>query len=149
MVELRREINSHIRERLAREGRLHGPSMNAEHLVSKGYTNAEKALAGNCAVGDTVAFHRPYKRLGVEKGDERRVAGVDYWNREVLLDNGKGGAIRWKPGRSAGARAGPRSTGPKGSSSAPATASAGPATTPGSGWSTAAPPRSPKSGTGG
>ena len=106
VVELRREINSHIRERLAREGRLHGPSMNAEHLVSKGYTNAEKALAGNCAVGDTVAFHRPYKRLGVEKGDERRVAGVDYRNREVLLDDGKGGAIRWKPGEIGGRKDG-------------------------------------------
>ena len=71
--ELRQEINGHIRERLAREGRIHGPVMQSERLVSQGYTNAEKALAGNYAVGDVVAFHRPYKRIGVEKGDERRV----------------------------------------------------------------------------
>ena len=95
--ELRREINEHIRERLAREGRIHGPAMQAERLVSRGYTNAEKALAGNYAAGDVVAFHRPYKRIGVEKGDERRVMGVDHRSREVLLDDGKGGRAAWKP----------------------------------------------------
>ena len=75
---LRQEINGHIRERLDREGRIHGPAMQSERLVSRGYTNAEKALAGNYAAGDVVAFHRPYKRIGVEKGDERRVTGVNH-----------------------------------------------------------------------
>ena len=107
--ELRQAINGHIRERLAREGRIHGPAMQAERLVSKGYTNAEKSLAGNYATGDVVAFHRPYKRIGVEKGDERRVAGVDHKGRAVLLDDGKGGTVAWKPaeigGRQGGAEA--------------------------------------------
>ena len=103
--ELRREINGHIRERLAREGRIHGPAMESERLVSKGYTNAEKALADNYAMGDVVAFHRPYRRIGVEKGDERRVIGVDRRNREVLLDDGKGGSVAWKP-RHVGGRKG-------------------------------------------
>ena len=76
--QLRQAINGHIRERLAREGRIQGPAMQGERLVSMGYTNAEKALAANYGVGDVVAFHRPYKRIGVEKGDERRVAGVDH-----------------------------------------------------------------------
>ena len=91
--ELRQAINGHIRERLAREGRLHGPSMETERLVSKGYTNAEKALAGNYAKGDVVAFHRPYKRLGVEKGDERRVAGVDHKAGAVRLEGKHGGTV--------------------------------------------------------
>ena len=104
--ELRREINGHIRERLAREGRIHGPAMESQRLVSKGYTNAEKALAGNYAVGDVVAFHRPYRRIGVEKGEERRVAGVDHKAREVLLDDGKDGTVAWKPGEIAGRRGG-------------------------------------------
>ena len=95
--ELRQAINGHIRERLAREGRIHGPAMQGERLVSKGYTNAERSLAGNYAAGDVVAFHRPYKRIGVEKGDERRVAGVDHKGRAVLLDDGKGGTVAWKP----------------------------------------------------
>ncbi|MYF07465.1 MAG: relaxase domain-containing protein [Rhodospirillaceae bacterium] len=104
--ELRQAINGHIRERLAREGRLHGPAMESERLVSKGYTNAEKALAANYAPGDVVAFHRPYKRIGVEKGDERRVVGVDHRSREVLLDDGRGGRVAWKPGQIGGRKGG-------------------------------------------
>ncbi len=104
--ELRQAINGHIRERLAREGRIHGPVLEGERLVSKGYTNAEKALAGNYAPGDVVAFYRPYRRIGVEKGDERQVAGVDHERREVLLDGGEGGTVRWKPGEIAGRRGG-------------------------------------------
>ena len=104
--ELRQAINGHIRERLAREGRIQGPAMKSERLVSKGYTNAEKALAGNYAAGDVVAFHRPYKRIGVEKGDERRVMGVDHKARAVLLDDGKGGRVAWKPEEIGGRRGG-------------------------------------------
>ena len=103
---LRERINGHIRERLAREGRIHGPALQSERLVSKGYTNAEKALAGNYAVGDVVVFHRPYKRIGVEKGDERRVAGVDHARREVLLGGDEHGTVGWKPGEIAGSRGG-------------------------------------------
>ena len=104
--ELRQAINGHIRERLAREGRIHGPAMESERLVSKGYTNAEKALSANYGVGDVVAFHRAYKRIGVEKGDERRVAGVDYKAGAVLLDDGKGGRVAWKPEEIGGRRGG-------------------------------------------
>ena len=104
--ELRQAINGHIRARLDREGRIHGPAMQSERLVSRGYTNAEKALAGNYAAGDVVAFHRPYKRIGVEKGDERRVTGVNHKTREVLLDDGKGGRAAWKPEEIGGRRGG-------------------------------------------
>ena len=104
--ELRLGINGHIRERLAREGRIHGPAITSERLVSKGYTNAEKALAANYGVGDAVAFHRPYKRIGVEKGDERRVLGVDRKARAVLLADGKGGRVAWKPEEIGGRRGG-------------------------------------------
>ena len=103
---LRQEINGHIRARLAREGRIHGPAMKSERLVSKGFTDAEKALAANYAAGDVVAFHRPYKRIGVEKGDERRVAGVDHDSRTVLLDDGKGGSVAWRPQEIGGRRGG-------------------------------------------
>ena len=104
--ELRQAINGHIRERLAREGRIRGPALASERLVSKGYTNAEKALAGNYGPGDVVAFHRSYKRIGVEKGDERRVAGVDRKARAVLLDDGQGGSVAWKPEEIGGRRGG-------------------------------------------
>ena len=104
--ELRQAINGHIRERLAREGRIHGPTMESERLVSKGYTGAEKALADNYGPGDVVAFHRPYRRIGVEKGDERAVIGVDYRSREVLLEDGRGGSVAWKPQQIGGRRGG-------------------------------------------
>ena len=104
--ELRLEINGHIRAELAREGRLHGPTAQVERLVSKGYTQAEKALAGNYAKGDVVAFYRSYQRIGVEKGDERRVVGVDGKRREVLLSDGKGGTVAWKPSQIGGRKGG-------------------------------------------
>ena len=104
--ELRQAINGHIRERLARDGTIHGRALEAERRVSKGYTNAEKALAANYAPGDVVAFHRPYKRLGVGKGDERRVTAVDHRRRAVLLDDGSGGTVAWKPGEIGGRRGG-------------------------------------------
>ncbi|MDE0230374.1 MAG: relaxase domain-containing protein [Spirochaetaceae bacterium] len=103
---LRQGINEHIRERLARERRLHGPAFESERLVSRGYTNAQKALSGNYASGDVVVFHRQYKRIGVEKGQERRVTGVDHKSREVLLGGGPDGIVRWKPGEIAGRRGG-------------------------------------------
>ena len=102
---LREGINAHIRERLAREGGIAGPAMETERLVSKGYTNAEKAVGSNYAPGDVVAFHRPYKRLGVEKGDERRVAGVDHRRRIVHLEGPDGKTVAWKPSQ-VGARKG-------------------------------------------
>ena len=80
--------------------------MQSERLVSMGYTNAEKALAANYGVGDVVAFHRPYKRIGVEKGDERPVMGVDHKAGSVLLDDGKGGRVAWKPERDRRAKRG-------------------------------------------
>ena len=102
---LREGINGIVRERLTRDGVVHGPAMETERLVSRGYTNAEKALARNYMAGDVVGFHRPYKRLGVEKGDELRVAGVDRTAGTVTLAGKDGGTVAWQPGRIA-ARAG-------------------------------------------
>ncbi len=102
---LRERINDIVRERLVRDGAVHGPATTVERLVSRGYTSAEKSLAANYMPGDTVAFHRPYKRLGVEKGDELRVAGVDQRTRTVNLEGADGRSVVWEPNRIA-ARAG-------------------------------------------
>ncbi|MCY4028860.1 MAG: AAA family ATPase [Acidobacteria bacterium] len=103
---LREGINGHIRARLVREGRIAGAAMETARLVSKGYTNAEKSLAANYAPGDVVAFRRPYKRIGVAKGEERRVAGVDRKERAVLLEAPGGGTVAWKPSEIGGRRGG-------------------------------------------
>ena len=55
--------------------------------------------------GDVVAFHRPYKRLGVDKSDELRVAGVNHKTRTVNLEGADGRSAAWEPSRVA-ARAG-------------------------------------------
>ena len=96
---LRERINAIVRERLVRDGAVHGPAVNAERLVSKGYTDAEKTLAAHYAKGDVVAFHRAYKRLGVEKGDELRVLGVDRRAHTVMLEGKDGRQVDWNPNR--------------------------------------------------
>ena len=102
---LREEINAIVRERLIRDGAISGPAMNTERLISRGYTNAEKSLAANYAPGDVVAFHRPYRRLGVEKGDELRVSGIDRDAGVVNLMGKDGKIVAWAPDR-LGARTG-------------------------------------------
>ena len=102
--ELRQAINGHIRDRLARDGAIHGPALEVERLVSCGYTDAEKSLAANYAPEDAVAFHRAYKSLGVEKGDECRVARVDHARGTVVLEGENGNAVSWQPRRVGGRR---------------------------------------------
>ena len=99
---LREEINDIIRERLIRDGAIAGPALGTERLVSRGYTNAEKALAANYAPGDVVAFHRAYKRLGVGKGDELRVVAIDRAADAVKLMGKDGEVVSWDPYRLAG-----------------------------------------------
>ncbi len=96
---IREKVNAIVRVRLVRDGVVHGPSFITERLVSRGYTNPEKSLAGNYAPGDVVAFHRPYKRIGVEKGDELRVTSVDHKGGAVILQGRGGGEVQWEPRR--------------------------------------------------
>ncbi len=96
---LRERINAIVRERLIRDGEVRGPALDGERLVSRGYTHAEKSVAENYARGDVVGFHRPYRRLGVEKGDELRVAGVDRDAGTVNLERKDGEIVGWAPHR--------------------------------------------------
>ena len=103
---LRRDINGYIRERLARDGIVRGPTFEGERLVSHGYTDAEKTVAANYSPGDVVAFHRDYRSLGVAKGDERRVAGVDGAKGTVMLEGPEGDTVMWRPRRVGAKRGG-------------------------------------------
>ena len=80
--------------------------MTSERLVSHGHTNAEKAVAANYSPGAMVAFHRDYKSLGVAKGDERRVAGVDGTKGTAMLEGKDGGTVPWRPRRVGAKRGG-------------------------------------------
>ena len=94
---LRDEINTRIRENLIAEGAVSGPARRGEKLVTRGLTRAEMARASNYSAGDTVIFNRQYKTLGVEKGDEREVARVDYDRNTVWLDGKGGDPVAWRP----------------------------------------------------
>ena len=96
---LREGINAIIRERLVKDGTVRGPAVTTERLVSRGYTHAEKTLAAHYRPGDVVAFHRPYKRLDIEKGDERRVLGADRNEGTVRLEGKDGAPVSWKPAK--------------------------------------------------
>ena len=103
---LRDEINDTIRAQLIAEGAVSGPARQGEKLVSRGLTKAEMARASNYAVGDMVTFNRRYKTLGVDKGDERGVARVDYERNTVWLRDGNGNLVDWRPYLLAGAKGG-------------------------------------------
>ena len=96
---LREGINAIIRERLVRDGAVRGPALTTERLVSRGYTNAEKTHPQHYRPGDVVAFHRPYQRLGVEKGDERRVLGANRGDGTVRLEGKDGETVAWEPAK--------------------------------------------------
>ena len=103
---LRDEINAVIRGQLIEEGAIHGPARDSKKLVSRGMTNAEMAARSNYASGDTVIFNRPYRTLGVEKGDERTVSEVDHKEGTVRLADKKGRTVDWRPYLLAGAKGG-------------------------------------------
>ena len=86
---LREHINAIVSERLIRDGQVKGPALGSERLISRGYTHAERSIAANYAPGDVVAFHHPYKRLGVEMGglEAETLAGT----RPSVLGTSRGG----------------------------------------------------------
>ena len=104
--DLRAGINQIIRDRLIRNGAIAGPALQTQRLVSKGHTRAEKALQSSYAAGDVVAFHRSHKRIGVEKGEERRVEKVDRIRGIVHLEGNDGKTVAWKPSEIGGRKGG-------------------------------------------
>ena len=103
---LRDGINDTIRDRLIAEGAVSGPARQGEKLIFRGLTRAEMARASSYSVGDTVIFNRKYKTLGVDKGDEREVLGVDQERNMVWLGSDKGDPVAWRPRLIAGAKGG-------------------------------------------
>ena len=103
---LRDSINATIRGGLVAEGAISGPARQGEKLVARDLTRAQMARASTYSIGDTVIFTRPYKTLGVEKGDERRVARFIHNGHTVILADAKGTETEWKPYMIAGAKGG-------------------------------------------
>lgn len=98
----REAITEIVRSALKKEGRLTGPSMEVEGAKLKGMTTVEKARVENYQPGQIVRFNRPYKRLGVGKGDRLRVGEVDEERGVVTLQSDDGKTREWAPARLAG-----------------------------------------------
>ena len=103
---LRDGINAAIRDGLVAEGAISGPARPGEKLVQRDLTRAQMGRAANYSVGDTVIFARPYKTLGVEKGDERKVARFTHNGHTIILADAKGNETEWRPYMIAGAKGG-------------------------------------------
>ncbi len=103
---LRDAINATIRDGLVAEGAISGPARPGEKLVARDLTRAQMARASNYNIGNTVIFTRPYKTLGVEKGDERRVARFVHNGHTVVLADARGNETEWRPYMIAGAKGG-------------------------------------------
>lgn len=89
---LNRVINGHVRECLARGGRIHTPSMQNKRLVSGRERDAEKALA---ATARRLSETSESGSVSIG-GDGRQMIGVIHTSRCVLLDDGRSGAVTWK-----------------------------------------------------
>ena len=142
--ELRQAINGHIRERLARDGAIHGPAIEANGWCRGAIPMRRRRSP---ATTPRVTWSRstgPTSGSASPRATSAR-SSVSTTGPARCCSTTPGAARSpGSPPRSEDAGAGARSTAPRGSSSAPATVSAGPATTPVSGSSTAAPPRSPR-----
>ena len=98
--ELRRAINGHIRERLAREGRIHGPAMVSERLVSRRATPTRRRRSP-----PTTRRATSWRSTAPTSGSgSRRGTSAASWAsitraRAVLLEPmARAATVAWKPG---------------------------------------------------
>ncbi|MDE0698981.1 MAG: AAA family ATPase [Boseongicola sp.] len=89
---IRREVNAAVREGLAAEGALDGPSLVIDRLVDRRLTRAQAADIRSWEEGDTVVFHRD--AYGCRQDDVCIVTGVE--DGKVTLAT-PGGERRFRP----------------------------------------------------
>jgi conjugative relaxase-like TrwC/TraI family protein len=89
-------LTKEIRHRLAENGALHGPAVEATRLVPRDLTRAEAKDVHNYAIGDTIRFAKDYADKGVSKAQAYRVVGIDTQKAAVTLADQNGRAIDWR-----------------------------------------------------
>ena len=95
---IRAEIHRVLRERLAREGVLHGREIEIERYVNRHLTAAQRADVRNHEPGDVVIFHSRVPPLRVDEGDACRIVRAE--DGFVFLDHPSGRTVRIRPGDS-------------------------------------------------
>ena len=95
---IRADIHRVLRERLAREGVLHGREIEIERYVNRHLTAAQRADVRHHEPGDVVIFHSRVPPLRVNEGDACRIARAE--DGFVFLDHPSGRTVRIRPGDS-------------------------------------------------
>ena len=95
---IRAEIHRVLRERLAREGVLHGREIEIERYVNRHLTAAQRADVRHHEPGDIVIFHSRVPPLRVDEGDACRIVRAEAGL--VFLDHPSGRTVRIRPGDS-------------------------------------------------
>ena len=95
---IRADIHRVLRERLAREGVLHGRELEIERYVNRHLTAAQRADVRNHEPGDIVIFHSRVPPLRVDEGDACRIVRAE--DEFVFLDHPSGRTVRIRPGDS-------------------------------------------------
>ena len=95
---IRAEIHRVVRERLAREGVLHGREIEIERYVNRHLTAAQRADVRHHEPGDVVIFHSRVPPLRVNEGDACRIVRAE--DGFVFLDHPSGRTVRIRPGDS-------------------------------------------------
>lgn len=89
-------LTDEIRRRLAENGVLHGPEIEAARLVPRDLTRAEAKDPHNYAVGDTIRFAKDYADKRISKAAAYRVMGIDTEKAAITLADPNGSAIDWR-----------------------------------------------------
>ncbi|WP_288039371.1 MobF family relaxase [Acidiphilium sp.] len=85
-----------IRKRLAENGVLHGPAIEAVRLVPRDLTRAETKYAHSYAVGDMIRFAKDYADKGVSKAQAYRVVKIDAVKAAITLADQYGRIVDWR-----------------------------------------------------
>src|SRR5439155_3176206 len=85
----RRALNELIRAKRHADGRV-GPGHQVSTLVPRDMTAAERSVARNYEIGDTVRFVAPSRRVGCERGEMARVETIDESRNLIVLRTSAG-----------------------------------------------------------
>jgi len=98
---LKLETTAAIRTGLKAEGQLTGDTVTIATKTKIPFTTVETGRAESYEAGQTVRFHRDYKRLGIQKGNDAKVVSSDPEAGFVTLTIGER-TIEWSPSQLAG-----------------------------------------------
>ena len=90
-------LNLSIREALQNQGIIHRDQISINVLLPHYLRPAEQQNAGHYQVGQWIRFHHDYRSARVNRGEYRRIQGIDKKNNDLILEDSRGQLRRWNP----------------------------------------------------